>query len=627
MKPSEGDFPTFLVWDGDGDSPAGEWLPVLWRGFGEEGDISGYSIPRRVEEQADALRARFLGWIHDLGEAQINGGRLVDRLTLRPDFSYWWMTLLAEKCNFAKSPQIYDAVRLLALEELAGAHSVGKIILASSDQTLARVFREWCGHATIAFEWRRLEGETNPISWIRRLYRSLPHPLQAAVALLRYLWQRLPLRQNSAFPYSASGEKITFVDYLAHLDPKALGTGQYGSNYWTDLVAALDESAVSVNWLHHYIEYEAVSTARRARNLITRFNQGGAQFHATLDAALGWCAVKDAVSDYLRIMFAGMRLHKMPSYFQPAHSRINLWPLFEQDWRASMFGAAAILNCLHLNLFERILKCLPHQKTGIYLLENMGWEMAFIHAWKAAGHGKLVGVPHATVRYWDLRYFFDPRSYRRAGKNDLPLPDLVALNGPAAIAAYRQGGFPKERIVDVEALRYLHLVNPLVASSSTKRSSSPQLRLLVLGDYLPSVSRQQMQWLAAAAPALPIDTCYIVKPHPICPINADDYPSLSLQVTNAPLGDLLNDCDAVYTGNVTSAAVEAYSVGRCVVSALDGDSFNMSPLRGLPGVIYVSSPKELADALRHLPEGQEGVRDAYFCLDKRLPRWRCLLGI
>lgn len=624
-------YRTLLVWDGEDSPPVGEWFTALWRGFGKDDDDSVYSIPRLVEEKSDVLRSRFLGWIYDLGEAQINGRRLVDYLTLRLGFSYWWMTLIAEKCNFAKSPQIYDAVRLLALEELISSHPVGRIILASSDKILVRVVREWCGQADMEFEWRCLEDRANTVSWIRKLYCSLPHPAQALVFLLRYLRQRWPLKQSGTFSRSSVSGEITIVDYLAHLRPTALVTGRYSSNFWTDLITTLDHDAVRVNWLHHYVDHATVPTAQIARELINRFNQNstGMQFHATLDGALTWSVVMGAISDYARIILMGMRLRKIQPHFKPKNSKVNLWPLFESDWGNSIFGATAMSNCLFLNLFERTLKCLPYQKLGVYLQENIAWEMAFVHAWRAAGHGELVGVPHATVKYWDLRYFSDPRSYKRTGNNDLPLPDFVALNGLPSVAAYRKGGFPEDKIVEVEALRYLHLANLLPERKPSRKLQAATNRVLILGDYLLSVTRQQIKWLMAAVPMLLPDTHFnfIVKPHPLCPVIANEYPSLQLQITDAPLADLFGDCDMVYTSNVTSASVDAYCAGITVVSVLDGDAFNMSPLRGLAGVTYVTSPSELADALSCFPERSGLGAEPYFFLNEKLPRWRHLLGM
>jgi surface carbohydrate biosynthesis protein (TIGR04326 family) len=60
---------------------------------------------------------------------------------------------------------------------------------------------------------------------------------------------------------------------------------------------------------------------------------------------------------------------------------------------------------------------------------------------------------------------------------------------------------------------------------------------------------------------------------------------------------------------------------------LEGSAFNMSPLRSMPGVRYVTSPDQLADALRTARQREAGVAEPYFCLDPALPRWKKQLGI
>jgi surface carbohydrate biosynthesis protein (TIGR04326 family) len=60
---------------------------------------------------------------------------------------------------------------------------------------------------------------------------------------------------------------------------------------------------------------------------------------------------------------------------------------------------------------------------------------------------------------------------------------------------------------------------------------------------------------------------------------------------------------------------------------LDGNTFNVSPLRGLKGVVYVTNPMELAEALGEAKHRKRMVAEPYFCLDEALPRWRKLLGL
>jgi len=331
--------------------------------------------------------------------------------------------------------------------------------------------------------------------------------------------------------------------------------------------------------------------------------------------------------DYGRVVKAGLCLCKVNRLFQLQDSGINLWPLFKQSWYQLMYGTIAMSNCLETNLYEHILQRLPRQRLGFYIQENQPWEMAFINAWRVAGHGQVIGIPHTTVLYWDTRYFFDPRAYRRVGKNDLPLPEKVALNGPASMATYRRGGYPREQLVEVEALRYLYLEDLQSKQNGANEPATDFLRVLVLGDYLAPVTRRQMQWLCGAASLLPQDTRYTVKPHPSCAIRAEDYPSLQLQMTSSPLAKLLVDCDVAFTSNITSAAVDAYYARVPVVSVLDGNAFNLSPLAGQSGVVYVTGPEELAKALGNARVPENVHAETYFCLNKALPRWRMLLGI
>lgn len=620
--------PTFYVWDSEGSPPKGDLIPVLWRGFGDGGAGRRFSIPMLVEEQADKLRARLLGWLHDLGEAQIDGKRLVDRFALRPGFSYWWMTLLAEK-SYGKSPGLVDAVKLLALEDLIGAHSAGKLILASGDKRLARAVRLLCRNAGVGFKWQRLDVASARESFTRSIYRMLPHPAQALVFLLRYIMQRWSLRQvASAFSGMSAGE-ITFFSYLDNLDIGAARQGIFSSRYWTVLSDVLAEENIGANWCQLFVKDETVPTAQQALDFTASFNRTGAdrQIHFTLDTALGLRVIVGALCDYGRIVLAGSFSRQAARHrFRPEGSQVDLWALFEQDWNSSIYGTTAAANCLFLNLFEKTLKRMPRQRLGVYLMENQAWERALIHAWRSTGHGNLIGYQHTTVSHWDLRHFFDPRNYRRTGMNDLPLPDSVALNGPAAIAAYRQGSFPEERIVETEALRYLYLADLPHARSNPIVDIQAVRRVLVLGDYRPSVTRHQMQMLAAAALMLPSDTRYIVKPHPNCSVKPIDYPSLKMQITALPLADLLGDCDVAYTSNSTAAAVDAYCAGVPVVSVLDGDAFNISPLRGLAEARFVTCPLELANELRRQDfVDSEAERKVYFTIDKALPRWRSLL--
>ena len=97
----------------------------------------------------------------------------------------------------------------------------------------------------------------------------------------------------------------------------------------------------------------------------------------------------------------------------------------------------------------------------------------------------MIAVAHATVRFWDLRFFSDPRTVRASAMHAMPKADFVALNGQAAIEAYRSVDYPSGATVECEALRYGYL-NDLRSTRVPERATGEAIRVLILGDYFPS---------------------------------------------------------------------------------------------------------------------------------------------
>lgn len=617
---------SLLAWDSEGSPPDGDCSVVLWRSFGETCSPDFISVPRLVEMHADELKKQYLTRIYELGELQFKGRRMIDHLELRPGFSAWWMSLLVEK-NYGKSAGMYESIRMMAFEKWATNRSFGLVVLNSANARLAATMRLWCNRSGVAFEWQRMPDQAEERSWIKRLYDCLPHSVLALTWLVRHLFQSWPLRGVGVPEWRDTKGQVTFVSYLFNLVPDAVKEGRFKSPYWGNLPDELLHDGCKTNWLHLYVEDALLLAAKKAADVIRQFNETerGKQTHVTLDAFLGLRVVFRTLRDWYRITRIGRRL--LPAFSSLSAPALEIWPLLEDDWHRSTSGMTAMSNALYLNLFEMALRSLPEQRIGVYLQENQGWEFALIHAWKAAGHARLIGSPHSTVRHWDLRYFFDPRSYSRDGVNCLPMPDQVTFNGKAEQDAYQKGGYPVADMVEVEALRYPHLDNNRADANPAARSLNSSLRVLVLGDYLFSVTQQQMRLLEKAVKSLPAGVAILVKPHPACPIEPADYPDLKMEVTMDPVSNLLTGCDVAYTSSITSAAVDAFCAGTPVVSVLDPNMLNLSPLRGREGVLFVSTAENLAHALisaASAPRKPAGQQD-FFTLDYKLPRWRKLL--
>ncbi len=617
------------VWDAPADPPSASGLVYRWNGYGEAAQVR--SLLGYVEVHSDRLRRAYLSWVHDLGETCVRGRRVVDHLALANGLSYWWMTLLVEQSPW-KSPSMVDAIRVLALEEILSANPPGSVRLVSSDRRLHAVLSDLCRRLSIGYRWERLPPGGAGVPLVERVYRALPYSVQALVSVTRHLRLRWVLTSLARPPWAAGRRARLFCSYFIHLDREAGDRGVFHSRQWEALPKVLHEAGLRANWLQHFLVSETVPTTGVAMTWATRFNQhpdaNGA--HAFVDTFLSWRILARALAGWLKLAVMATRLRAIRHAFRPHGSQVSLWPLLRHDWHVSMRGHVAMNNLLWIGLSDRALGQLPRQPAGFYLCENQAWERAFVHAWRTHRHGRLLAVAHATVRYWDLRYFTDPRTVRSTAPHAMPRADGVVLNGQAAIEAFRSVEFPEEAIVEGEALRYGYLgFQPATAAGS--RLPRDIVRVLVLGDFDAAATVKMLRALDEAAAGLPFPATFTLKPHPNFTPTASEYPALRLAVVTEGLATILAQFDIAFCSNSTSAAVDAYLAGLPVVVMLDDTTLNVSPVRGRSGVSFVSTPAELVDALvacrGAAAPGSTAERDSFFFLDPALPRWRKLLDL
>jgi len=524
-----------------------------------------------------------------------------------------------------------DAIRLLALEEILLELNPATVRFVSANRALQESIGDLCRNLDIAYEWDQVSQQGHGESRLRRIYRALPERGKAVASLARYLVGRWPFRRGERTGWVGGGQSLFVCTYFFFVSSEPAAQGRYECRYWDGLKELAIKLGWSVNWLQLYIPHEAVPNPRVALGWAGRFNQrrGTEGFHAFIDGYLTWNVVLRAVMRWGRLCRDSTRLNgiEIERAFRPRGSHVSLWPLLSGDWRASMRGTTAIENMLWIELFDSALAAIPRQELGLILCENHAWERAFIDAWRKHGHGRLIAVQHATVRFWDLRYFSDSRTLRSVAPRRIPEADLTALNGTAAVDAYLSVCHPEETIVESEALRYGYLDN-LRHQRGQRGATGGPLRVLILGDYKLSGTVAMLRLLEAAAPLMARPAIYSVKPHPNANIDPANYASLALSLVGGQLGELFQAFDIVYASNGTSAAADAYVVGLPIVVMLDERELNFSPLRGESRARFAGTPEELADALCSTGsiEAARPVSRDFFFVDSALPRWRRLLA-
>jgi surface carbohydrate biosynthesis protein (TIGR04326 family) len=613
------------IYDNRPEKSNGDFTTLLWNDRSNKSSLNQISIVEIVETNSDALRKRYLSWIYDLGEYKIDGKRVIEHLFIQEGFSYWWSTSLGQKFNCSGSSKINDAIKVLAFEDFFIQHNFTGIYLSSDNALLAKTISSFCRRKNIAYTFNRTAPVTKK-NQFKFSYKILPCLLRAFITLIRYICKTLPL----CFIYESKSSNIVnnviFIDILVHLKSNPSDNGRFQSNYWTNLVDKLDELGFKTNWLHLFFKHSFTRSLSAAEKLTQKFNffSGGLESHRLLERPLKIKDIFFVISNFLKIRRTFHTLKKIQD-IRPASSEVDLWPFHEDEWRESLCGSVAIDTCLKLSLFSNFFSAIPKQRFGVYICENQPWEFTLIYAWKKYGHGKLIGVPHTTLRYWDLRYFYDPRSYSPRKSKDFLIPDVLAVNGPVAKNTLLSSGYPANRIAETEALRFMHLSK----SQAVYRSHliSKPLKILVCGDFLAETNNLILTWLAIAEKALKKEIQYIFKPHPAYPLKKYDHSIRNLTISEAPLVELLNNCDLAFTSNITSAAVDAYCLNIPLIQILDQGRFNTSPLKGMKNVKFVSTPYQFIDAIYSLDFINLKPPSKYFFVDKNLSRWLDLLKI
>jgi surface carbohydrate biosynthesis protein (TIGR04326 family) len=273
-------------------------------------------------------------------------------------------------------------------------------------------------------------------------------------------------------------------------------------------------------------------------------------------------------------------------------------------------------------LVDKAIKNLPYQKNGLYLQENQFWEMALINAWRVNGHGTLIGVPHATVNFWDMRYANDKRTELRVDQFTQPKPDLVALHGPVAKNHFIEVGYPLSKTVEVEALRYLN-----IGTNKAEKVIDPiKINILVVGELKTAIT---LEMLSAVLIAVECNEDIIVtfKPHPGSSISAAMINNPSVRITTEPIDHLIPISDIAIVSGSTSAAVDVYYSDINTIIHLGNDELNLSPLREFDDVTFTRSVEHLKMELSNYEKNKlVKIRTQnFFWTESALPRWVTLI--
>ena len=414
--------------------------------------------------------------------------------------------------------------------------------------------------------------------------------------------------------------EIVFFDIFTHLKqgPK------FESNYWTKLVDLLREKKINVQWNHLYYRTDKRFSFLKAVKRNQAFNKheiSGSQ-HAIIEQTFGLVAFIKTLRRYNFIKRKGRKLlPKLHNAFLHKGKSINLSPFFYDYFKESLCGQEGLKNCFYSVLIENAVNQIPIKSKGVYLQEFQPWEIALVHYWKKNNRNTLIGMPHSTHRYWDLRYFFGEKSFQYF-TGDI-FPDRIAVNGDYAFERCVENGYPKSILVKVEALRYLH--HPKVPHVRKEKEKS-LLNLLICCDYQLKTSKRLFTLVKEAIQNADFRAKVQVRMHPSYPIPQQFLNQYNFEISTEELVPALKKADWVITSNLSAIAVDGFYQGCNIAQLSDGRYFNLSPLRGSVDNVLFSDDKSLLEKF-NLTIKQKNNTSQYFFIDSKLNQFENLIRL
>jgi surface carbohydrate biosynthesis protein (TIGR04326 family) len=595
-----------------------------WDDPGDQKKIN--SLLKYVEENSDRLRKEYLKWIADIGEFRINGKTVIQNLEFKEGESFWWLSALVEKSIY-KSP-FSDAIRLLAFNEIILQKKCKALQYIGHSKVLCLSLRDLSAKHGMVFDFK--PSGISPFS-LNHAFKLIPWRIKAILFFTNYVRKRWVFRKSTRSPFLNNREKsVFFCGFFFNISEVDANSGRHKSPFWGKLPKFLSDKGLRANWLNIYLDYKGGPSAKTALNWIEKFNDSPNTegCHAFIHRQLSFAGIMRVLVAWFRLQWkARTVLGKIKVAFRPEGYSLTLWYLLSDNLYNSFLGPVSISSLIWYELFDQEMAKMPKQSIGFYINENQNWEKALLHAWRKHGHGRIIAVPHATVRYWDLRYFNDPRTFSKSSTHPVPKPDLYALNGNAARDAFLNGGYPRDIIVECEALRYEYMGGFSELRRNPKEKTSEPVKILLLGDYLEEATSDLLQLAMDSLTHLDAPAGFSIKPHPNFPVNPRDYSNLILNVVNGSFEELLPKFDVVFASNLTSASVDAYLAGIPVIVINAKNDLNFSPLRGYEDVAFVSTGGQLSDAIKDVRVAPRCIakHTKYFYLDANLPRWKQIL--
>ena len=553
---------------------------ILWNSTFSHPNRNIISIVNEVESNDYQLRDKFYDFIYDFSKKKVGTKTLESFLANKDDLSYLWYTNLCQR-DVYDYYVLNDLIKCFAFINLIRIKKIEIIDLTffNSSLSLFKQIENIAKHLKLKVIFIKRPSKVTTRNNFNIITYSILYSFY-------FYFIRLSFRKNSF-----CNSNVALFDFLVEKKKENY------SKYFSILPFTLKK--MNFKSINSHLFYKNFY-----RNLLQLDFEKKLKKDHLVDREINFKMLVNVLYSLLILNKKRVKLNGISSLFKLGCEQIDFKYLLEKDFKNSLIGKDIVKTLFYNQIIKNYIIKNNSFQIGLYPMENQPWETLLVYNWRKFKNDNIFGLIHSTVRFWDLRMYFG-----KYYKNYLNvLPKKILSNSQFSSKNLKEGGFDKNFIIEVEALRYLEL--------NSLKTVNQNRGILICGDFNKRINKQLLLLNGELIPKFNVK----FLPHP-----TDNFNYKTSNIICGKLNEIIKDFEIIITSSVSSSAVDAYETSRVVFILIEDGEFNFSPLRDFKDVFFFYKIEDIINAIENKNYYKEKERKVYFYRNNTLNKWKKFL--
>lgn len=525
---------------------------LLWNDFNSDEINKIYSINKILEKNKIFYRKKLIF----VGNLYLNKVWRKSKLNyvIDDNFDYFFLSSIFHQSAFRENSFHLLLAKFFVTREFIKKNNPSKVYISIHDKNYSDLIYKYCVYKNIKVEVNNL-GKFKINSFFLRFGKT-----KNFIREFLFLISKISLKEKK---FKILDNDILLFDTFTHFDLEELKKGNYKSYYWNSLVDLIKKNNLKVKWIHFFYRTKQIRYLNDANKIIKKLNvKEKNNNHLLLDSLFSLRSAFTALFIYFKFLLSyfsnAKSLRIRNSFFYGAFNEI-LTPYL----RDTFIGQRAIRNIYFFECFKNLVKRVDKPKFGLYLMENLDFEIILNYLWKKKTNYELIGFPHSSVRFWDLRYFFlNPKKFLNIFPNKVLIHSKDSLNWSENIKLNYKS------TIAVESLRFEKLILKKRIHKKTNFKN-----FLVFGDLDERITLSMLELFDYQK-----NKKFFVKNHPGSSIIKKNYKNITFIENHE---HVLDNYDCVIVSNASATIFKPYYENFPFLVFLDSKFFNLNPISNL----------------------------------------------